>query len=191
VKVPINLKYITSQAWGRYGTDLNPNAKGMKWYCNYFPEGVTITGLPKDDPVKEKIKDVFIAPEDDDRYYHLVTGPHGTLMRRHVSTKGEVRDKVDTYVSYIDDQKEPYPPEYFPGQIGNTMNILNLRDIPGGNYYALSEWYMCENFKYPEDVDAYLNIVNHPPTVTVRENGTAEVGTASSSPLAPLFRFKH
>ena len=191
VSVPLNLKFFATSAWGRYGTDLNPNAVGSRWYCNYFPEGVTVTGSPDDDLVKAKIKEVLIKPEDDERYYHLVTGPHGTLMRRHVSTAGQVRDKVETRVSLVDDRASPGEPEYFPGQVGNTMNLLNIRDIPGGKYYALSEWYMCEHFRYPEDVDKYLNIVNHPPTVIVRENGEREVGRGSSSPLAPLFRFQH
>ena len=191
VNIPINLKYVATQAWARYGTDLNPNAIGSKWYSNYYPQGVTVTGNPSDDPIKAKMENIEIAPEDDANYFHLLTGPHGTLMRRHISTKGEVRDKVDTFVTFIDDAKAENSPEYFPGQIGNTLNTLNIRDIPGGSYYALSEWYHCENFKYPDDVDTYLNIINHPPTVLVREQGGREIGSASSSPLVPLFRFKH
>jgi len=191
VSVPLNLKYFATSAWGRYGTDLNPNAIGSRWYSNYFPDGVTITGRPDDDPVKARIKDVLIKPEDDERYYHLVTGPHGTLMRRHISTAGPTRDKVETRVTLIDDRSSPYAPEYFPGQIGNTMNLLDIRDIPGGKYYALSEWYLCEHFRYPQDVETYLNIVNHPPAVVVREDADTEIGRGSSSPLAPLFRFRH
>ncbi len=191
VNIPINLKYVASSAWTHYGTDLNPNAIGSKWYSNYFPEGVTITGNPADDPTKAKMSNILIEPVDDARYFHLLTGPHATLMRRHISTDEKVRNKVDTYVTFIDDVGAENSPEYFPGQLGNTLNSLNIRDIPGGDYYALSEWYHCENFRYPEDVETYLNIINHPPTVTVREQGVREIGKASSSPLAPLFRFKH
>ncbi len=191
VETPINLKYVASQAWGSYGTDLNPNAIGMKWYSNYAPQGITITGKPDDDPTKKKMTKVFIPSKDDEAYFHLVTGRHGTLMRRHIAAAGAVREKVKTYVTFIDDSNQQFVPEYFPGQVGNTLNELDLIDIPGGSYYALSEWYLCEHFTYPDDVKKYLNIVNYPPLVRVRQDGTTEVGQTSSSPLAPLFRFKH
>jgi hypothetical protein len=191
VNVPINLKYVASSAWGYYGTDLNPNALGMKWYSNYSPQGFAITGNPEDDPLKGKIKKILIPSKDDENYFHLVTGTHGTLMRRHIAAAGMIREKVKTYVTFVDDRNQPFTPEYFPGQIGNTLNELDILDIPGGNYYALSEWYLCEHFTYPDGVDAYLNIINHPPTVIVRENASLELGRASSSPLEPLFRYKH
>jgi len=191
VETPINLKYVASQAWGSYGTDLNPNAIGMRWYSNYAPQGILLTGNANDDPAKKTMTKVLIPSKDDERYFHLVTGPHGTLMRRHIAAAGAVREKVKTYVTLVDDSTKEFSPEYFPGQIGNTLNELDLIDIPGGSYYALSEWYLCEHFKYPDDVQKYLNIVNHPPEVIVRQNGATEIGRASSSPLAPLFRFRH
>ena len=191
LSTPVNLKYLASSAWALYGTDLNSNAIGSKWYSNYFPDGVTITGQPDDDPTKENMKDVFIKSEDDEKYYHLVVGKHGTLMRRHVAMAGEVRDKADLYVTFEDDVNKPDPPEFFPGQIGNSKNLVNIIDIPGGDYYSLSEWYACENFTYPDDVEKYLNIVNNPCTVVIRENAETVVGEGSSSPLAPLFEYQH
>ena len=191
IEAGVTPRYVASKAVSAYGTDLNPNAKGMRWYCLYEQEGVEITGKPDDDPAKARLSGLTIPPEDDDKYFHLVTGKHGTLLRRHVSADPEIRKTIVTKVSLLDNEAQPDPPEFYPGRVGCTENEIDLLNLPGGTYYAVSEWYYCENFRYPDDVPAYLNIVNEPCRIVVRAEGAEIIGEGSASPLEAMMRYRH
>ncbi|MFQ5457618.1 MAG: hypothetical protein ACE5FC_04080 [Myxococcota bacterium] len=168
VKIPAVVKAASRNAWAWYGLDMHPDAAGKyTFYSNMHTEGIPITG--KSDPKKKNFgfKEKALVPSKD--FWSVVTGPYGTLMRRHI-TPAEFEDRgVRLYLTFVDDTEKPDPPEYYEGRVGSALNWLEIQNAPYGEIAFNSYWYYPPRFKYPEDVVTYLNILDHPITSTARE----------------------
>lgn len=161
IKVPAIAKAASRDAWAWYGLDLNPHAAGKyTFYSNTHPEGIPITGKSTPEGKNFGFDRKELVPSR--LYWSVVTGPYGTLMRRHLTPK-ELEDRgVRHYVTFMDDEDRPNPPEFYKGQVGNVLSWIELDRAPYGELTMESYWYYPPRFKYPDDVQTYLNILDNP-----------------------------
>jgi hypothetical protein len=177
IKIPALIKAISRDAWASYGLDLNKEAAGKyTFYSNHHPEGIPITGqdIPKGKSFGFENK--LLSPSKD--YWSVVTGPYGTFMRRHITPPDLEARGVRHYSTFVDDLKKPYPPEYEKGQVGNHLSWLEVQNAPYGMITMNSYVYYPPHFKYPEDVQRYLNILDHSITSTATEIAGSSEGVA-------------
>ncbi|MDP3938504.1 MAG: hypothetical protein Q8R92_10260 [Deltaproteobacteria bacterium] len=170
IKIPSVVKAISRDAWASYGLDLNSEAAGeYTFYSNTHPEGIPITG--KNDPEGKSFgfdKKELVSSKD---YWSIITGPYGTFMRRH-TTPAEIEEGgVRQYSTFVDDLDEEYAPEYEKGQVGNHLTWLEVQNAPYGLINMNSYVYYPPHFKYPDDVQTYLNVLDNPITSSVTEVG--------------------
>ena len=160
-KIPAAVKAISRDAWAWYGLDLNKNAAGKyTFYSNTHPKGIPITG--RDEPPGKSFgfdRKELIPSKN---YWSVVTGPYGTVLRRHITPPELEARGVRHYLTFTDDLTKPFPPEYEKGQVGNVLSWLEVQNAPYGEMTIYSYMYTPPHFHYPEDVPMYLNILDHP-----------------------------
>jgi hypothetical protein len=168
IKIPSVVKAISRNSWAAYGLDLNSEAAGKyTYYSNTHPEGIPITG--KDNPEGKSFgfKRKELTPSRD--YWSIVTGPYGTFMRRHLTPPDLEERGVRSYSTFVDNLDKEYKPEYEKGQVGNHLTWLEVQNAPYGMINMHSYVYYPPHFKYPDDVQTYLNILDNPITSVATE----------------------
>ncbi len=157
LQFPINLdKRAPSRL--RVSFDLVDSAIGYKFYNSHNPNPVVIDGI--------------MSPEEKslDRSYpdwNVVTGVHGTQINRFTYPR-RLRGK-DHRLYYMDDSKLPDPPEMVPGQIGHAGFDVDLTGVKSGVHPLIYHVYYPGGFEIGDEVK-YLNILDHPLAIVVREN---------------------
>jgi hypothetical protein len=127
VKIPAAVKAISRDAWASYGLDLNPDAAGKyTFYSNKHPDGIPITGANEERNFGFDERELI--PSRD--YWSVVTGPYGTIIRRHVTPPEIEKRGVRHYLTFVDDQKRKYGPEFYKGQVGNVLSWLEVQNAP-------------------------------------------------------------
>ena len=168
IKIPAAIKAISRDAWVSYGLDLNAEAAGKyTFYSNTHPEGIPITGNDSPEGKSFGFKKKELASSRD--YWSVVTGPYGTFMRRHLTPPDLEERGVRHYATFVDDLEEDYKPEYEEGQVGNHLSWLEVQNAPYGMMTMNSYVYYPPRFKYPDDVQTYLNILDNPITSVATE----------------------
>ncbi len=163
IKIPAVAKAASRDVWAWYGLDLNPDVAGKyTFYSNTHPEGIPITGKTETKGKSFGFDKKELVPSK--LYWSVITGPYGTLMRRHVTPKKFEENGVRHYLTFMDDEGKKNEPEYFEGQVGNVLTWIELEDAPYGELPMNSYWYYPPKFNYPDDVQTYLNIVDQPIT---------------------------
>ncbi len=163
IKIPAAVKAISRDAWAWYGLDLNSDAAGKyTFYSNNHPEGLPITGVGDPEAKNFGFEKKELVPSR--KYWSVVAGPYGTLMRRHIASEDLEKKGFRHYVTFVDDRKQSYAPEYEKGQVGNVLTWMEVQNAPYGEVTFGSYWYYPPRFKYPDDVQTYLNILDHPLT---------------------------
>ena len=184
IKIPAAVKAISRDAWASYGLDLNSEASGKyTFYSNTRPEGIPITGKNGSKGKGFGFDGKDLAPSKD--FWSVVTGPYGTFMMRHMTPPDLEARGLRHYIGLVDNLKEEYAPEYEKGQVGNQLNWLEVQNAPYGMITMHSYVYYPPHFKYPDDVQAYLNILDNPITSVATEVRSGKEGfSAVHSPLS-------
>jgi len=165
VTVPRGASWFVKEMEIRLGTDLSPEALGMRWYSRAHPEGVVVDGRMSDE---ERHLDPDLAPGDRQAYWQVIAGPQGAMMRRGMYDP-ELEGLFETSVRYVDDRSATDPPEEFPGSIGHASLCIRLKRLEAGTYVFQQQWYHPHHFHpfSPGEVSRYMNIRDHPLTVEV------------------------
>jgi len=181
IKIPAVVKAASRDAWAWYGLDLNPSAAGKyTFYSNTHPEGIPITGKNGTAEKSFGFDRKELVPSK--LYWSVVTGPYGTLMRRHLTPKDLEERGVRHFVTFMDDEARPNAPEYYKGQVGNVLTWLELESAPYGELSMGTYWYYPPRFKYPDDVQTYLNILDNPIASKAVQLPPPEKATEAAAP---------
>lgn len=179
LNIPFNPESIITRAGIEFGYDLNTAAYGMRFYSPNCLEGVTIDGKMS---AREKNLSTAWVP------WFLITGPQGSLIFR-VDLDRSLLAQTKNNLTFIDDLKQPFPPENVPGSIGYARTTIELSSVKAGLYLFSIEWYFPPFFYKPGGYDKqmlqdFLNIKDHPVIIRV-EGKTAKNQALSPPPLMP------
>ena len=116
--------------------------------------------------------------EDERDAWRLMTGPQGTSMNRSFWDETYLKQMEWVKVNYVDDIREPDPPENEPGMLGMIMQTNRVGGIKKARYYSYLEWYWPPSFLFsgPDqtyrvgDEKHYLDIADHPIRLRVGGN---------------------
>ena len=138
--MPINPGYVVTDLKIQYGYDLHdPNGYGMRWYNSNNMEGFLADGVTS--PLEAEYDDSF------DRW-RCTVGPNGWMMNSATWDK-DYFEQADIRIHYRDDRENPYPPDYYPGDLGHYYNTSTIKSLEPRSYKFQLEWYLPFNFYDP------------------------------------------
>ncbi|MCA9774307.1 MAG: hypothetical protein KC466_17955, partial [Myxococcales bacterium] len=158
IKQTVNIPAIAREAWFKLSVDLNPNAKGMRYY-----RPTTDSSSPWHAIDGRMTEDEARIDRETPRW-HLVTGDPGTLLWR-VELPNELRDA--SKMIYVDDARADDGPESTRGAIGETGFRLDLFPLVQDHSYFVNLYYMTPPHWRPGQERYYLNMVDQPIAVTI------------------------
>ncbi|OGP57002.1 MAG: hypothetical protein A2V67_00390 [Deltaproteobacteria bacterium RBG_13_61_14] len=125
VDVPFDPGSLITEMTLSFGTDLSPEAKGMRYYNSTHLQGFPIDGEMDESERK------FNEAKDE---WRLVTGAQGTQIQ---FTRFDPKFLTDgkSYSTYSDNEKEERPPENYPGDIGYASDKIVVKSLPAGAYH--------------------------------------------------------
>jgi hypothetical protein len=168
-RVPFNPRTGFTNIRTRFGTDLNGQAAGMRFYNSNNTLGYLVDGVPA--PAELRME----TGRDEWRLY---TGPQGTMMMRSLWDAAYLeQSSVEVY--FEDNREKKDPPEFVDGNFGASYSLSTLKNIRAGDYCAWLDWYFPPHFYDPDrsdplDMDKvreYLNLHDHP--LEIRVEGRA------------------
>ncbi len=169
LNVPFNPGHVITEIVTWIGTDLSPEAKGMRFFNSENLQGFKIDGeMSKAEKRFSKKRDTW----------RLITGPQGTLMNRSTWSDNFLDQAESVEINYIDDVKSADGPEFHEGQLGHASSVARLKKLKPGMYNIFIEWYWPPNFYDPQNpekinlevVQHYLNFQDNPLTFAIEEN---------------------
>lgn len=162
VDVPFDPGSLITEMTLSFGTDLSPEAKGMRYYNSVNPGGFLIDG--KMDGSERK----FNEAKDE---WRLVTGEQGTQIQ---FTRFDPKFLTDgkAYSTYDDDESAAHPPENYPGDLGYASDKIVVTGLPAGAYHIETFGCVPYDFYRPEGLDReflqeILQVPNSPLMVQV------------------------
>jgi len=164
-RVPFNPRMVFTNIRARFGTDLNREAAGMRFYNSNNILGFLVDGVPA--PAER-------AMDTGRDEWRLYTGPQGTLMMRSL-WDADYLAQSSIQVTFEDDLTRQDPPEHVSGNYGASYSVSTLKNIRAGDYFAWLDWYFPPHFYDPDRADpldrdkvqSYLNLHDHPLEILV------------------------
>ncbi len=153
LNVPFNPGYVITEITTRIGTDLSPEAYGMRFFNSENLQGFKIDG-------HMSTQEESFNPKRDT--WRIITGPQGTVMNRSTWSENFLSQAETVEVGYLDDIQSPDPPESLDGQIGHSYSLAKMKKMKPGTYNINIEWYWPSHFYDPKNPDKInLEVVNH------------------------------
>ncbi len=170
IDIPFNPDHFYTYLELVVSEDHGPGAIGMQVFNSNNLEGFVVDGRTSP---QEKGR-----WEDERDAWRLMTGPQGTSMNRSFWDETYLKQMEWVKVNYVDDIREPDPPENEPGMLGMIMQTNRVGGIKKARYYSYLEWYWPPSFLFsgPDqtyrvgDEKHYLDIADHPIRLRVGGN---------------------
>lgn len=142
------------------GTDLSPDAYGMKFYSERNTKGFIIDGKMSEDEKKADLRSSD---------WFLITGPQGSLLKRGLASADLDLDEDLIEYKYVDDASAADPPEGHKGLIGYFARWGDAVQIqpPKGTYYNTAIFYMPPPNYDPDKRGEFFRIEDSPPLIKV------------------------
>ncbi|MCX6354270.1 MAG: hypothetical protein NTZ78_05125 [Candidatus Aureabacteria bacterium] len=156
IRLPFNVSTVASEALLISGCDWNPTATGMNYFnsCNQVP--VLVDGFMSDEEKKLDKKPYL---------WSALSGPQGTMLSRLWLSESLVMGKE---LLYMDDKTIMDAPGGCTGHWGYNGWAFNIITVPAGTHRFVSCFYFPKDYRRGDE-NAYLNILDHPVTVSVRQ----------------------
>jgi hypothetical protein len=180
VNVPFDPGSLIKEMTLVFMTDLAPEAKGMYYYNSENKDGFLIDGKMDE---KER---AFKNKKDE---WRLVTGTQGTQIQCTVFDPKFLTDGKATS-TYNDNEKEAFPPENYPGDIGAAADKIVINSLPEGSYQiktfgCVPKHFYDSNGLKEDLLDQILNISKSPLKIKVSGKEVENQGGKQRQVLKP------